>query len=100
VKAIRTIYSLDLASIPYLDIEIAVDVPETEVTFTLVTNKKHKRNSKVSSFPSISSSDFRSKTLFISWASPLFIAVTTCPVSKLATSSLSMINFKTIKLQC
>ena len=64
VKAIRTIYGLDLVSISYPDIEIAIDVPEAEVTFTLVTNKKHKGKGKVFFFPFISLSDFRNKTAY------------------------------------
>jgi len=64
VKAIRTIYSLDLVSISYPDIEIAVDIPEAEVTFTLVTNKKHNGKGKAFSLHSMSSSTFRSKTAY------------------------------------
>jgi len=41
VKAMRSIYSSDLVSIPFSNIKIAVNILETEeVTFTLVTNKE------------------------------------------------------------
>ena len=45
---------------------MAVNVLEAEeLTFTLISNKKYKRKDKVSSLPSISFSDPRSKTLLI-----------------------------------
>lgn len=45
---------------------MVIDIPEAkEVTFTLISNKKCKRKSKVSSFLSISFSDSKSKTLLI-----------------------------------
>jgi len=72
VKAMRTIYSLDLVSISYPDIRIAVDVPEAEVTFTLVTNKKHKGKGKASFFSFISPSDFRSKTAYFIGSSSFY----------------------------
>ena len=62
----RTIYGSNLVPISFSDIKIAINILEAkEVTFTLVTNKKHKKKSKTSSFPSISSSNFRSKTFLI-----------------------------------
>ena len=51
----------------FSNIEMVIDVPEAkEVTFTLISNKKCKRKSKVSSFLSISFFDSKSKTLLIS----------------------------------
>ena len=59
----RTIYSLDLILISSPNVEITINVPEAkEVAFTLITNKKHKRKNKAF----MSSSDYRSKILFIS----------------------------------
>ena len=66
MKAMKTIYSSDLVLISSSNIEMAVNALEAEeVTFTLVTNKKYKRKSKVSSLSSISWSDSRSKILLI-----------------------------------
>lgn len=63
VKVMRTIYSLDLILISSPNVEITINVPEAkEVAFTLITNKKHKRKNKFF----MSSSDYRSKILFIS----------------------------------
>jgi len=98
-EAIRTIYSPN--------IEMAINVLEAEeVTFTLVSNKKHKEKNKVSFLPSISSSNSRSKTLLILWALSLPKARTTYLVSKpviicpglAMISSPAMITSKTIKL--
>jgi len=67
VEVIRTIYGSSLVPTFSSDIEIAVDVPETEeVAFTLVSNKKYKRKSKASSFSSMFFSDFKDKTSLIS----------------------------------
>jgi len=63
---------------------MSVDVPEAEeVTFTLVSNKKHKEKSKVSSLPSMSSSDSKNRILLILWAPSLPKDVTANPASKL-----------------
>ena len=43
MEAMRTIYSHNSILILFSDIEMVVDIPETEkITFTLVTNKKGK----------------------------------------------------------
>jgi len=84
VKAIKTIYGSNLVPTSSSNIEMAVDVPEAEeVTFTLVSNKKHKEKRKVSSLSSMSSSDSKNKTSLISWASSLPKDVTAHPASKL-----------------
>ena len=77
MKAMRTIYGPIPIPTPSSNVEMAVDTPEAEeVTFTLVTNKKHKSKGKVPSPPSGTSPDFRSKTFLVSRALPLPKAVT------------------------
>ena len=69
IEAKRTIYSPDFVLKSSSNIKIAVNIPEIEeVTFTLVSNKKHKEKNKASSLSSMSSSNSRSKTLLISQA--------------------------------
>ena len=103
MEFIETIYSADLIPMPFSNIKIAINLQE--VTFTLVTNKKYKRKSKVSFFPSMFSFNSKSKMLLKLWAFSLFKAITTYSVSKLAiscssstvTSSSAIIISKTIK---
>ena len=65
----RTIYGSDLVLISFFNISMAVDILEAgEVTFTLVTNKKHKGNCEASSLLFMFFSNSRSKTLLISQA--------------------------------
>ena len=69
IEAKRTIYSPDFVLKSFSNIKIAVNIPEIEeVTFTLVSNKKHKEKNKAFSLSSMSSSNSRSKTLLISQA--------------------------------
>jgi len=80
----RTIYGPNFVPTPSSNIEITVNISETkDVTFTLVTNKKHKKKKKATFLSSISSSNFRSKTLLILQAFPLSKAITTHLVLKL-----------------
>ena len=82
VEAMRTVYGPVPVPTPSPDVEMAVDAPEAkEVTFTLVTNKKHKGKGKVPSPLSRTPSDSRSKTTLVSRAPPLPKAVTTRPVA-------------------
>jgi len=82
VEAMRTVYGPVPISTPTPDVEMAVDAPEVEeVTFTLVINKKRKGKGKVLSLLPETPSNFRSKALLVSRASPLPKAVTTCPVT-------------------
>ena len=99
-----TIYSHDSSS----NIEIAIDIPKAEeITFTLVTNKKHERKDEATFLPSISSSNSKSKISLISQDFSLPKAITTCLASNLVithsslamTSSLVIITSKTIKSQ-
>ena len=54
MEAIRIIYGPDLVPIFSHNIEIVSNVPEAkEVVFNLVFNKKHKKKSKATSFPSM-----------------------------------------------
>ena len=65
----RTIYNSNTILIPFSNIEMAVNILEAEeIAFTLVTNKKSKGKTKVSSFPS---NDFRNKILLVSRAPSL-----------------------------
>ena len=78
---------------------MAVDILEAEeVTFTLVSNKKHKRKNNVSFLPSIFFSDSRSKLLFILQTLSLPKVMTTHLVSKPVTTcpSLAMTPSPTI----
>ena len=87
MEAIKIIYSPDLVPTPFPEVKMAVDALEAkEVTFTLVTNKKCKRKSKASFLPSMSSSNFRSKTSLILHAILFFKAIITCLASKLVTT--------------
>ena len=97
-----TIYSHN----PSSNIEIAIDILEAEeITFTLVTNKKHERKDKATFLPSMSSSNSKSKISLISQDFSLPKAIITYPVSNLVvthsslavTSSLVIITSKTIK---
>ena len=78
----RTVYSPVPVPTPSPNVEMAVDAPEAEeVTFTLVTNQKHKCKGKVPSPLSGTPPDSRSKTSLVSRAYSLPKAVTTCPVT-------------------
>ena len=82
VEAMRTVYGPVPVSTPSPDVEMAVNAPEAEeVTFTLVTNQKHKGKSKVPSPSSRTSSNSRSKISLVSRAPPLPKAIATCPVT-------------------
>ena len=82
VEAMRTVYGPNPISTPSPDVEMDVDAPEAEeVTFTLVTNKKHKGKGKVPSPLSGFPLDSRSKTSLVSRAPPLSRTVTTRPVT-------------------
>ena len=72
VKTMRTVYSPVPVPTPSPDMEIA-----KEVTFTLVTNQKHKGKDKVPSPFSGTPLDSRSKTSLVSRALPLPKAMTT-----------------------
>ena len=64
-----------------------VDVLEAkDIVFTLVTNKNCKEKNKASFLPFMSFSGSKNKILLISWACPLFKAVTTCLASKLVST--------------
>jgi len=76
----RTVYSSNLIPTPSPDVEMVVDAPEIEeVTFILVTNQKSKKKTKVSSSPP---TDFRTKTLLVLRAPPLFKTVIASSASK------------------
>jgi len=82
MEAMRTVYGPVPIPTPFPDVEMAVDAPEVEeVTFTLVTNQKYKSKGKVSSPLSGTPPDSRSKISFVSRASSLLKAVTTCPTT-------------------
>ena len=64
-----------------------VDVLEAkDIVFTLITNKNCKEKSKASFLPFMSFSGSKNKILLISWACPLFKAMTTCLASKLVST--------------
>ena len=78
-----------------------------KVTFTLVTNKKHKRKNKAPPLSSISFFDSKNKTLLISRVFPLPKTITSLSVLKLVTthsgstmtSSPATITSKTVQVQ-
>ena len=93
----RTIYSPIPIPTPSPDVEMAVDTPEfEEVTFTLVTNQKHKSKDKASSSGTPPKS--RSKTSLVSRAPPLPKAMTTCLATTASKTVQSQIALPSVSL--
>jgi len=104
----RTIHGPDFVLTPSPNIEMTINTSETKgITFTLVTNKKHKKKQKASFLLFISSSNSRSKTLLILQPSSLPKAIITHSVLKPVTTcpgltiiySLAITTSKIIRLQ-